>query len=393
MTNSNIGLLTAALLIIAGIMIVLLIVLAVIYLKMRLKEKSELETNNTDKENDIKKETSKVRQYTVNSVFDFMEFDKIEDNMIIQKKGKRFIMVVECQGINYDLMSQEEKVAVEEGFSQFLNTLKEPIQLYIQTRKINLESSLQNYREKVDEIEKVYTKQKMRYEQIAKNPNISEELIKKEYYEYIKQKNLYEYGKDIIYNTERMSLNKNILNEKYYAVLSYYSESGDEGYLDKDEIRERAFSELYTKSKSVIRALSVSGVVGKILNSTELADLLYVAYNRDESEDYGIDKARRAGFDELYLTAQDYMDKKMQLLDEEIEAKAYKKANEKVAEAQSEKSKKYSEKKQNIDDIVNSLAEMYIQENAGMLGEDVAERAKEKIKKERKRKETKEDVQ
>ena len=239
----------------------------------------------------------------------------------------------------------------------------------------------------------MYTKQKMRYEQIAKNPNISEELIKKEYYEYIKQKNLYEYGKDIIYNTERMSLNKNILNEKYYAVLSYYSESGDEGYLDKDEIRERAFSELYTKSKSVIRALSVSGVVGKILNSTELADLLYVAYNRDESEDYGIDKARRAGFDELYLTAQDYMDKKMQLLDEEIEAKAYKKANEKVAEAQSEKSKKYSEKKQNIDDIVNSLAEMYIQENAGMLGEDVAERAKEKIKKERKRKETKEDVQ
>ncbi len=393
MTNSNIGLLTAALLIIAGIMIVLLIVLAVIYLKMRLKEKSELETNNTDKENDIKKETSKVRQYTVNSVFDFMEFDKIEDNMIIQKKGKRFIMVVECQGINYDLMSQEEKVAVEEGFSQFLNTLKEPIQLYIQTRKINLESSLQNYREKVDEIEKVYTKQKMRYEQIAKNPNISEELIKKEYYEYIKQKNLYEYGKDIIYNTERMSLNKNILNEKYYAVLSYYSESGDEGYLDKDEIRERAFSELYTKSKSVIRALSVSGVVGKILNSTELADLLYVAYNRDESEDYGIDKARRARFDELYLTAQDYMDKKMQLLDDEIEAKAYKKANEKVAEAQSEKAKKYSEKKQNIDDIVNSLAEMYIQENAGMLGEDVAERAKEKIKKERKRKETKEDVQ
>ena len=43
-------------------------------------------------------------------------------------------MVVECQGINYDLMSQEEKVSVEEGFSQFLNTLKEPVQLYIQTR-------------------------------------------------------------------------------------------------------------------------------------------------------------------------------------------------------------------------------------------------------------------
>lgn len=359
-----------------------------------MKEKNE-ENLKKAEDDGVKNQRSKIKQYTVDSVFNFMEFDKIEDNMIIQKNGKRFIMVIECQGINYDLMSQEEKVGVEEGFSQFLNTLKEPIQLYIQTRKINLESSLQNYREKVDEIEKEYTKQKMRYEQIAKNPNISEDLIRKEYYEYIKQKNLYEYGKDIIYNTERMSLNKNILNEKYYAVLSYYSETGDEGYLDKDEIRERAFSELYTKSKSVIRALSVSGVIGKILNSTELADLLYVAYNRDESEDYGIDKARRARFDELYLTAQDYVDKKMQLLDEEIETKAYQKANEVVVEVQSEKAKKYKEKKRSIDDIVSSLAEMYIQENAGMLGDEVAEEAKEKIKEERenRRKETKEDVQ
>ncbi len=394
MTNSNVSLLTTALIVIAAVMVILLIILAVIYIRMRAKEKNADNLKKAGDDED-KKGVPKTKQYTIDSVFNFMEFDKIEDNMIIQKNGKRYVMVIECQGINYDLMSQEEKIGVEEGFSQFLNTLKEPIQLYIQTRKINLESSLNNYKEKVDEIEREYSKQKMRYEQLAKNPNISEDLIQKEYYEYIKQKNLYEYGKDIIYNTERMSLNKNILNEKYYAVLSYYSESGDEAYLDKDEIRERAFSELYTKSKSVIRALSVSGVIGKILNSTELADLLYVAYNRDESEDYGIDKARRARFDELYLTAQDYVDKKMQLLDEEIEAKAYQKANEVVVEVQSEKAKRYTEKKRSIDDIVSSLAEMYIEENAGMLGDEIAEEAKEKIQEERenRRKETKEDVQ
>lgn len=39
-----------------------------------------------------------------------MEFDKIEDNMIVQKNGKRYLMVVECQGINYDLMSRMEKM-------------------------------------------------------------------------------------------------------------------------------------------------------------------------------------------------------------------------------------------------------------------------------------------
>ena len=301
-------------------------------------------------------------------------------------------MVVECQGINYDLMSQEEKVSVEEGFSQFLNTLKEPVQLYIQTRKINLESSLNSYKEKVDEIEREYTKQKLRYEEIANNPNASDEQIKREYYEYIKQKNLYEYGKDIVYNTERMSLNKNILNEKYYVVVSYYADTMELGDLDQEEIKERAFSELYTKSKSIIRALSSTGVTGRILTSIELADLLYVAYNRDESDNYGIDKARKAGFDELYSTAPDYMDKKMQILDEEIERQAYQKANEKVIEAQSEKAKRYQEKKENMDDIIDNLADLYIRQNNPMLGKYVAQSAREKVRRERKRKETTEDV-
>ena len=286
-------------------------------------------------------------------------------------------MVVECQGINYDLMSQEEKVSVEEGFSQFLNTLKEPVQLYIQTRKINLESSLNNYKEKVDEIEREYVKQKLRYEEIANNPNASDEQIKREYY---------------VYNTERMSLNKNILNEKYYVVVSYYADTMELGDLDQEEIKERAFSELYTKSKSIIRALSSTGVTGRILTSIELADLLYVAYNRDESDNYGIDKARKAGFDELYSTAADYMDKKMQILDEEIERQAYQKANEKVIEAQSEKAKRYQEKKENMDDIIDNLADLYIRQNTAMLGKDVAQSAREKVRRGRKRKEKTEDV-
>ena len=49
------------------------------------------------------------------------EFEKVEDNMIIQKKGK-YLMVLECQGINYDLMSEMEMASVEQGFIEFLNT-------------------------------------------------------------------------------------------------------------------------------------------------------------------------------------------------------------------------------------------------------------------------------
>ena len=90
-----------------------------------------------------------------------MEFDKIDDNMILQKGGKRFLMVIECQGVNYDLMSGLEKNSVEQGFLQFLNTLRYPIQIYVQTRTVNLGSSINTYKERVDNISKEYATKQM----------------------------------------------------------------------------------------------------------------------------------------------------------------------------------------------------------------------------------------
>lgn len=379
MTNST-SILTIILYIMLAIMMALLIALVFVYLNTKIKEKQQEEQNSKDEGKHVTKE--KTKTFNVGSIFDFMEFDKIEDNMIIQKKGKRFIMVVECQGINYDLMSQAEKVAVEEGFVQFLNTLSHPIQIYTQTRKINLESSLQTYKTEVDKLEQEYQRQTLRYRQVMQSPNATDEQRKQALYEYTKQKNLYEYGKDIIYNTEKMSLNKNILNKKYYIVIPYYSE--EMGDYAQEEIREMAFSELYTKAQSIIRTLSVCGVIGKVMTSTELVDLLYVAYNRDDADVYGIDKALKAGYNELYSTAPDYMDKKMRMLDEQIARDAARLANEKVIEAQTEKQKEYEKKVTTRDDIISNLAQLIIEQNEAMLGKDIAEKSKEKVRREKK---------
>ena len=379
MTNST-SILTIILYIMLAIMMALLIALVFVYLNTKIKEKQQEEQNSKDEGKPVTKE--KTKTFNVGSIFDFMEFDKIEDNMIIQKKGKRFIMVVECQGINYDLMSQAEKVSVEEGFVQFLNTLSHPIQIYTQTRKINLESSLQTYKTEVDKLEQEYQRQTLRYKQVMQSPNATDEQRKQALYEYTKQKNLYEYGKDIIYNTEKMSLNKNILNKKYYVVIPYYSE--EVGDYAQEEIREMAFSELYTKAQSIIRTLSVCGVTGKVMTSTELVDLLYVAYNRDDADVYGIDKALKAGYNELYSTAPDYMDKKMRMLDEQIARDAARLTNEKVIEAQTEKQKEYEKKVSTRDDIISNLAQLIIEQNEAMLGKDIAEKSKEKVRREKK---------
>ena len=53
---------------------------------------------------------------------------------------------------------------------------------------------------------------------IRNEKQYSEKELSKEKYELIRQKNLYEYGVDIINNTERLSLNKNILSKHYYII-------------------------------------------------------------------------------------------------------------------------------------------------------------------------------
>ena len=308
-----------------------------------------------------------------------MEFDKIEDNMISMKNGAKYVMVVECQGVNYDLMSEIEKNAVEEGFIQFLNTLRHPIQIYTQTRTINLESSIQTYRDKIKEIEDDLEKEKRKYEQMVNSGKYTQEQLNAEFYNLTKATNLYEYGKDIIYTTERMSLNKNVLNQKYYIVIPYYPEELGENNFDKQEIRNMAFSELYTRAQSVIRTLSVCGVNGRVLDSNDLVDLLYVAYNRDDAEVYGVDKAMKAGYDELYSTAPDVIDKKMKVLDEQIEQQAFEKANQKVIEAKSEKQKQLEKKENNLEDLIDQMAKMIIEQNKTIVGEDVAESAVAKV--------------
>ncbi len=380
---NDINTITIILAVALGIFLLLLIILVAVYFSSKSKEKKEEQATKTSSSNDVKKDSKKT--YTVESVFDFMDFDKIEDNMISQKNGERYIMVVECQGVNYDLMSEVEKNAVEEGFIQFLNTLRHPIQIYTQTRTINLENSIQTYRDKVKELDDKLERQRMQYQNMVDSGKYSKQQLEQAYYELTKQTNLCEYGKDIIYTTERMSLNKNVLNKKYYIVIPYYTSELGQNDFDKGEKKNLAFSELYTRAQSIIRTLSVCGINAGILDSNGLVDLLYVAYNRDDAEVYGLDKALKAGYDELYSTAPDVLDKKMRALDAKITQEAFVKANNAVVEAKSKKQKALERKENRMDDLIEQMAQLIIDENRAAIGNKVADEAQDVIKEERAR--------
>ncbi len=389
MSNMDSNTISNILVIVLSVMFFILLVLIAVFIGLRAREKSinnpkkeeNLSDTNSNKKNSKTTEKNVNNSYNKQSIMDFMDFDKVEDNMIVQKKGKRYLMVVECQGVNYDLMSNMEKVAVEEGFQQFLNTLRHPIQIYIQTRTINLESSISNYKAKVKEIEDKYRRMMFEYNNMKDSDTYSQEELDKYLFELTKQRNMLEYGRDIVQDTERMSLNKSVLNKKYYIIISYYAEENPEHKYDIEEIRNMAFSELYTKAQSMIRTLSACSISGKILSSKELIELLYVAYNRDESETFGIDKAMQAGYDDLYSTAPDVFEKKVKALDQVVHDRAVDLANQTVDKIRSKNQQKAEETEENMEELVRKMAEIIIGDNRNYVGVDVASEAIKELEK------------
>ena len=373
-----------ALTMLALILLMVVVGCALMYLYMIWKQKNEEVKGNSSSTNNNSTvgATTKLSKnsYTKLSIEGFMDFDKIEDNMIVQNGGKRFLMVIECEGINYDLMSGIEKTAVESGFVQFLNTLRHPIQIYTQTRTIDITQSIETYKSKVNELKVEMELKQRKYNELVKSEQAEKQHIQKAKRELARIQNLYDYGIDIVKNIEKTSQNKNVLRKHYYIIIPYYTAESTMELLDEEEKRNMIFSELYTRSQAIIRTLFACSIKSRILNPMELAELLYVAYNREESEIYGIEKATRAGYDEMYSTAPDVLDKRIEELDKEIQERAMKLAEETVYKVRTEKQKKVQKKEESFEDLIKQLAEKIVQDNKPYIGQDVAEDAIKEIK-------------
>ena len=350
--------------IIIVLLVVIIGILGLLYLRVKMKEDEKEEDvmiNSNNQKSKMGDDYGKFQGVlSKESIFEFMDFDEITDNMIVRKNATQFVMVLQCNGINYDLMSEQEKIAVEEGFVQFLNTLRFPIQLYVQTRTLNLRDIIEEYKARVESIATDIQKleQKIMQERAKNNVAILEKLE----FEKRRKENVLEYGVNITDYVEKMSSNKNVLQQKTYVIVSYYTAEyggGMENY-SKEEIINIAFSELYTRVQNVMSALATSAVTSKILESEELAELLYIAYNRDDAEKIQLSKALDANYDALYSTGKDILENKRKMLDEEINLKAIEMATNSIVTAdkiRQEKEEKTKEEK--IKEKASSLLDDY----------------------------------
>ena len=330
---NTIQILNIALIVVLVLILLLGLVSVLIVIKIRQGKKQESDEQIKVKQPAKEKNNLITRTgENINSIYKFMEFDEIVDSMISRKNNKQYVMVIECKGINYDLLSDEEKQAVEVGFIGMLNTLRFPIQLYVQTRTLNLTDMIKKYLNKTDEIKEQINRLKVQKQNALNASDI--ETAKKIQVEINRKQNILEYGESIESYTMKISGSRNILQQKTYIIVSYFpSEYGDISKYSKEEINDIAFSELYTRCQSLIRTLASAEVTGKVLSSEELGELLYIAYNRDEAEKYTIKNALDSDYSRLYSTAKDVMDERKKKIEQQIERNASRIAAQSIIKA------------------------------------------------------------
>lgn len=212
-----------------------------------------------------------------NSTQNNLHIAEIRDGIVIMNDGS-FRSVVMFKSINFDLMSPAERESVEFAYQSFLNSLYFPIQIFVRSEKVDM----QPYLEKLEKIRN-------------EHDNMLLAILMDDYLNYIDQ----------------LSAQTNIMDKHFYVVIPYFPNEAEaniiggrrknhssqrknlvEGifniftksstHLLIDEAKlEEAKTELRNRVQAVLSGLLQSGVQGLPLDTQELIELYYDAYNPD----------------------------------------------------------------------------------------------------------------
>jgi len=76
----------------------------------------------------------------------YLDIAEIREDVVILKDGTLRAVIL-CSSVNFALKAEEEQNALIYGYMEFLNTLEHPLQIVIQSRKLDIESYLRRLRE------------------------------------------------------------------------------------------------------------------------------------------------------------------------------------------------------------------------------------------------------
>jgi type IV secretory pathway VirB4 component len=206
-----------------------------------------------------------------NSTQNALLISEIRDGIVIMNDGT-FRAVIMCKSINFDLMSPQEREAVEFSYQGFLNSLYFPVQIFVRSQKVDLRP----YLERMD---KIRTEQE----------NMLLGLLMEDYIAFLSD----------------ISQQTNIMDKKFYLVIKYpdtdqdirkaikqstsfFTGLGDLMKPSKpvkvtinEAVLETAKTELRNRVQAAMQGLAQSGVQSLPLDTEELIELYYDVYNPD----------------------------------------------------------------------------------------------------------------
>lgn len=204
-----------------------------------------------------------------NSTQNTLQIAEIRDGIVIMNDGS-FRSVIMVKSINFDLMSPQEREAVEFSYQGFLNSLYFPIQIFIRSQKVDL-------RPYIDRLDKIR----------SEHDNMLLALLMEDYISFIAD----------------LSQQTNIMDKKFYVIIPYFPVaditkaitqsknffSGLKGLFNNKQqhvtINEadlnKAKDELRNRVQAVLAGLLQCDVQGLPLDTQELIELYYDTYNPD----------------------------------------------------------------------------------------------------------------
>ena len=209
----------------------------------------------------------------------FLDIAEIREDTVVLKDGTlRAVLLV--SSINFALKSEEEQEAIIQGYVAFLNSLDHPVQVVIQSRRLNID----DYLLRLGQAEKTQVSDLLRaqindYRAFVKELVTLGEIMSKKFYIVVPY--------DPITNKRKgfWSRFKEVFRPA--TILS----------LKEKQFKERK-ADLMTRVEHVMGNLTSIGVVSVVLDTQSLIELYFTAYNPQT-----IDSQRLADVGKLQVEA------------------------------------------------------------------------------------------
>jgi hypothetical protein len=199
----------------------------------------------------------------------YLDIAEIRDDIVILKDGTlRSVMLV--SSINFALKSVDEQNAIVQAYMQFLNTLEFPIQVLIQSRRMNIDS----YMRQLEENEKTQTNDLLK-RQIRDYRDFVKQLVK---LGDIMQKRFYVVVPYDPANTSGGSTQKNFF-QRMGEILTPTIGSK----LTEDRFQKMKF-DMSLRVSQIIGGLSSMSLNAVQLDTQSLIELYYTVYNPEMFE-------------------------------------------------------------------------------------------------------------